>query len=121
MLHPMRKLPLALIAASGLLITLPACASQGRLSAPVGPAPRVPTPEYAKAPCTLYTRPAVTLEDLEIIAAIRGEQLLTCDEKRELAVLANAEQAKALDAWEQARAKRRCPWWRFGTCKPPDS
>jgi hypothetical protein len=62
----------------------------------------------------------VTLEDLEIIAAIRGEQLLTCDEKRELAVLANAEQAKALDAWEKARALRRCPWWRFGTCKPPD-
>jgi hypothetical protein len=86
----------------------------------VGPAPRVLTPEYAKAPCTLYSRPAVTLEDLEIIAAIRGEQLLTCDEKRELAVLANAEQAKALDAWEQARALRRCPWWRFGTCKPPD-
>lgn len=79
------------------------------------------TPDYAKGSCTLYTRPAVTLEDLEIIAAIRGEQLVTCDEKRDLAVKANVEQQKALDAWEKARAQRRCPWWRFGTCKPPDS
>ena len=116
----MRKPLSVLIVSSALLTMTAACASNARLSAPVGPAPRVLTPDYAKTACTLYTRPAVTLEDLEIIAAIRGEQLLTCDEKRELAVLANAEQAKALDAWEQARALRRCPWWRFGTCKPPD-
>ena len=79
------------------------------------------TPEYAKAPCVLYSRPAVTLEDLEIIAAIRGDKLLSCDEKRDLSVTANDEQQKALDAWEAERAKRRCwnPWGLL--CKPPDS
>lgn len=116
----MQKPLSVLIVSSALLTMTAACANNGRLSAPVGPAPRVTTPEYAKSPCTLYTRPAVTLEDLEIIAAIRGEQLLTCDEKRELADKANIEQQKALDAWEKARALRRCEWWRFGTCKPPD-
>lgn len=78
------------------------------------------TPEYAKTPCKLYTRPALALDDLEIVAAIRGEGILTCDEKRELADLANVQQQKALDDWEAARAKRRCPIWRFGTCKPPE-
>jgi len=83
----------------------------------------VTTPLYAKAPCKLYGPPEgreLTLQDLEITAAIRGVEIVTCDEKRVLADKANIEQQKALDAWEAERAKRRCEWWRFGTCKPPD-
>ena len=117
----MRKPLSVLIVSSALLTMTVSCASNARQSAPVGPAPRVTTPEYAKAPCVLYTRPATTLQELEIRDAIRGEQIITCDEKRELADLANVQQQKALDEWEKARALRRCPWWRFGTCKPPDS
>jgi len=117
----MRKPLSVLIVSSALLTMTAACASQGRLSAPVGPAPRVTTPEYAKAPCTLYSRPAVTLEDLEIRDAVRGQQIIACDEKRDLADLANVQQQKALDEWERARALRRC-WNPLGwLCKPPDS
>ena len=115
----MRKPLSVLIVSSALLTMTVSCASNARQSAPVGPAPRVTTPEYAKAPCKLYARPAITLQDLEIRDAVRGEQIITCDEKRELADLANVQQQKALDEWEAARAKRRCEWWRFGTCKPP--
>lgn len=80
------------------------------------------TPEYARQACRLRlaaTDRKLTLEDLEVLSAVRGEQIVTCDEKRDLADLANVQQQAALDEWEKQRALRRCPIWRFGTCKPP--
>lgn len=84
-------------------------------------APRVSPPAIADEPCQLYTLPAdAQRDDLEVGYETRGAQVIACEGKRKLQKAANVEQHNALDGWEKARAKRRCEWWKFGMCKPPD-
>lgn len=86
-------------------------------------APRVPSPPEATRSCELYTLPTDRVPeraDLEIGYATRGLQILECDGRRQLAVSANTEQQDVLTAWEQARADRRCPWWKVWGCKAPE-
>lgn len=84
-------------------------------------APRVTAEPIAEEPCRLYTLPAgATRDDLEVGYETRGAQVIACEGKRKLMAATLQAQHNALDGWEAARAKRRCEWWKFGLCKPPE-
>lgn len=96
-------------------------APKARQAAPPAKAPRVEAPPEATRACPLYVLPAnPTNDDLKVGYATRGAQVIACDGRRQLALAALDRQHNALDRHEAERARRRCPWWRLGFCKPPD-
>lgn len=106
---------------SGCGVTTLFSAPKARQAAPAAKAPRVEAPAEAMRACPLYTLPVnPTNDDLKVGYATRGAQVIACDGRRQLALAALGQQHNALDAFELARAKRRCAWWKLGLCKPPD-
>jgi len=78
-------------------------------------------PASAKAPCPLYTLPAtgtVVSADLDSAYTIRGAQVVSCNAERQIAVAVHEGEHADEAEWREARVKRNCPWWRFGTCQP---
>lgn len=73
-----------------------------------------------REPCTVTLLPTnrpLQKSDTETIIAARGVDVLECDLKREGAVQGHDTGVRKRQEWADARAKRRCPWYRFGTCR----
>ncbi len=83
-----------------------------------GDRPKVETPAITRERCQLYVLPeSPTLGDLEIGYATRGAEIVSCDARREVAVMAKDRQDEATENWERARDRRRsrsCRWLSLG-------
>lgn len=113
---PKYLLPVAL--ACSLATT--SCANHALQSAPPSDPPQVQVSAKAEEPCLVYTLPTdhrPTEEEKETGYRLRGLNVMECDIKRELGVSAHKLEHQKEADWRQARAERRCPWYRFGTCK----
>lgn len=87
--------------------------------------PQLEVPATVRQACDLYRLPPsnaghpLTWADLEVGYATRGAQLVVCNSQRELAVGIIDREHAAEQQWLQTRARRNCPWYRFGTCRAP--
>ena len=112
---------LTLIALSGCAVMISSCLGFGTGAVPEaaqGERPKVETPAEARQSCPIYVLPpSPTGADLEIGYATRGTQIVSCDAWRGVAVAAKDREQEALDAWDEARERRRswnCRWLRIG-------
>lgn len=122
-----RALTFQLTALLGCALLMTSCVNLGlpvaaaRASTEEAKPPQRQLPATAQEPCELYVLPktpaTLTLADLEIAYVVRGSELVVCNAKRELAVKTHEQEHADELAWRDERAKRNCPWYKFGTCR----